>query len=470
MNKLWCLFILILTSIFCHSQTKKSLEECIRTAVVHNIDVADAFLNEEYIRLQYEQSKNYWMPTVNLSLNPNYNIGYSVDPTTYQYENVNSISGSGGANVEFKLYEGNKNLHLKNKYQYDLIAAGYTKERLKRNVIETVCNYYFEILLAKKVLNEYENQWESSKALLNKTNELISIGQLSSDKALEMEVQCLRSESTIVSQKGHINFLSNRLKMYLKLPDTNIIDVEEFSHNKKPIIEDLADTIHFNYTHFPSYMEEKYRLLSLKKSVFINKSSFRPLITFGYSIGSNFINTSRTPITESKENLPIGYLNDVNRSTVFSLYSQNVLLGYSNNSAFNQLYNNLQQRIGLTLQVPIFDKKNKSTLVKLSELDFQKQKLKLDKSEQFIKETIFGARINLRNAYEKLMQVEKRLQSERKLHKNIREKYSLGLIPYFEVRQNESELLKTEIEYRKCEYDFLLKQQILNINLHGNTF
>ena len=59
MNKLWCLFILILTSIFCHSQTKKSLEECIRTAVVHNIDVADAFLNEEYIRLQYEQSKNH---------------------------------------------------------------------------------------------------------------------------------------------------------------------------------------------------------------------------------------------------------------------------------------------------------------------------------------------------------------------------------------------------------------------------
>jgi outer membrane protein len=82
-----------------------SLQKCIDYALENNIQIKQQQLNTNFIENQVSQAKSNRLPNLNAQFGNDYSFGRSL---TYDntYENVNSMSLSGGANTNITIFNG----------------------------------------------------------------------------------------------------------------------------------------------------------------------------------------------------------------------------------------------------------------------------------------------------------------------------------------------------------------------------
>ena len=88
------------------SKPTYDLQECINLALENNLDLKSASLNRESANVNFKQSKNALLPT----LNGNYNIGKtdgrSIDPFTNSYINEQLTFSNAGLQIDAVVFNG----------------------------------------------------------------------------------------------------------------------------------------------------------------------------------------------------------------------------------------------------------------------------------------------------------------------------------------------------------------------------
>lgn len=442
-----------------------SLDECIKYALEHSLDIRKSELNIKTSHINHSQSKLFYLPSLNMSASPNYNIGYSINPATYSYENVNSITGSIGLNAEVILFQGNQNVHNIRKSKNEWLSAQEEKKNAEMEVTVNVINLYFQTLIEKEIYRAIEKKLSIAQKQLEKISEFIKLGKQSLSDRQEVDVQISREKANLLKQKNIINLSIFKLKQYIQLYDKDDFDIDQISQsierdndgrvNYKKIVQQL-----------PQINAKKFNLNALEQKLEMDKGSRYPSLAFSYGIGSNFINTAKDINIINGITSTIGYVNDKDKTEVYS-YPQSYQTYGQNTSLVSQLNTNLQQRLTLSLQVPIFDKFKKANQIKLTQIAIESQLEDIKKQESKMIEELETMKINRDNALVLFESNREIVKSYESLLDIQRSKYDQGFISNFEFQNavnnyyiSALELSKSRIEYqyRNVLYRYYLER------------
>jgi outer membrane protein len=446
-----------------HCQTY-TLQDCIRIALDRNIDIKIQKLALEQGKVQHRQTKNNLLPSLNLGSGVNYNIGYSINPLDYTFIEQNSFSGSANISSQVTLFQGFQQLKAIQKAELDYTAGSYQIRIIENQIKIQTINFYLQTFLEWESWSILKKQLNTNILILEKKKNALASGLIAKNALREQELQLTMDQANAYRQEFQYANAINRLKIFLQIPLGQFFQIDTFRPLK---ITERNENIHLfdlkSFHSLPELQLETIKLQSLEKQLEINKGALYPSITFGYALGSNFINTRSNFEYRTITNPAIGFVNDSQRTIVRSLSSQRVAISEAAVPVFSQLLDNRQHQFQLNLQWQIFGKGMKRTQIKLAEIATKQQEYRIKLTEQKLKDNYFQALSNAMAAYKRYEVNVTVSQAQKERYTMAKDRFENQLIDYFEFMIYQNQLFNSELELSKSKLEWYFNSEILKL-------
>lgn len=415
------------------AQNTWSLQKCIDYALQNNIQIKQQQLNTNYIENQVEQAKMNRLPNLNAQLGNDYSFGRSI---TYDntYQNVNSASLSGGASTNVTLWDGFTLNNEVKRQQLDLQASFQDLEKAKDDLKLNIARSYLEILFAEEVVAVSEAQIEITKQQIDRTSQLVDAGSLAKGALLEIQAQRAREDLQLVNDQNTAQLAYLTLYQLLELPIAESFKIE------KPVLPEIKANISMansldvydNAMHVrPEIIAAQLRVKSAEKQLDIAKGNLYPSLSFG----ANYYNLYNNKYSDFKGN--------------------DITFG-------KQLKNNARSGMGLTLNIPVFNRfqvRNSISNANLQIFDYQ---YRLQSAGNALRKEIEQAYTNAVAALNRYFSSEKAVVSMEEAFRYVEEKYNVGMVNSVEYNQSKNELTAAQSQFLQSKYEYIFRTKILD--------
>lgn len=333
------LIIMLFISTFASAQKVWTLQDCLDYAVANNISVKKTALDKTTASLNYQQAKNNKLPTIYGTSSIGLTNGSSVDPITSSFVNQNILSDSFGISGNITVYNGNKlNLQAEqNKMIVD--QSSLYQKQAENSIVLTVLNAYLQALYYYEGITSAKYTANSSAQELKMTKIKYKNGAISKLELAEVETQDAQNQYTVISTQNLYSQQVLKLKQALELDAETDFEIEKIElSNYLENIPDKQEVFELAKENLPDLKIYDSQNEILNKALEITKTGYKP--TLSATVGLN-----------------TGYTN-----------SQDY-------NYFNQMKNNFNKSVGLSLNIPIFSKKQNDTNVKLAQIDIEQNQL-----------------------------------------------------------------------------------------------
>ncbi|MFW5708435.1 MAG: TolC family protein [Bacteroidota bacterium] len=413
-------------------ETTWSLQDCIEYAMQNNIEVRIQKLNEQDAQYDLEQSYANYLPSLNASFQHGYSFGRSVDPFTNEFSTERIMRQNTGASSSVVLFAGFQNV---NYMRYNLLrntAMRYDTEGLQNDIILTIAAAYMQILYNEDFVETATQQTEVIRQQLQRTRALFEGGTLPMGSVLEIEARLAEEELNLITARNNLRL------SYLELIQLLDLDPEEEFAIEKP---DAATMDQFNLSDpgaifekavqvQPSIKSANMKVQMAEKLIDLERGRMTPSLTLDASMGTG--------------------------------YSEAALDFSGNEKPYNdQIRDNFNQYLGLSLRVPIFNHWNVRTRVQQSKVDLDRAQNQLELSRNNLNKAIHQAHADAIAAYQKYQATVKSLDAFSESFDYTRQRFDLGMVSSVEFNESQARLARAEREALQARYDYMFKMKIL---------
>jgi len=438
MKQFFTLSVVCLFAISSQAQEKVDkwdLRKCVDYAMKNNISVKQADVQARIAALQFQQAKDYQIPSASFNTGYGPQFGRSIDPTTNQYTTVPLMQQSYSLSGQVQVYNWGRLKNNREANNFSAQAALKDIERAANDVAINVATYYLQVLASKEQITVSEVQIAQRKAQLEITRKQVAAGSLPELNYIQIEAQLATDSSNYISNKSvfeqNVLFLKALLNIDAALPfevETPSVDkipIETFSELQPEVVYQLA------LGNQPLQIENELKIKAAEKSVLSNKATLYPSIGGNYSLGTTYNNKAIDYTTGKK-----------------SPY-------------FTQLDDNFRQSLGIGLSIPIFNNGQYRINYEQSKLNLKNTVLQKDQANQTLKQNIYTSYTNAVNALEKLNASKKNVESAQKVYDFSFKRYEVGLLSTLELITNENNLITAKLQLVASEYDYVFKMKLL---------
>ncbi len=459
-------FLLGNLTIVGQAQDTWTLERCIDYAQKNNISVKQSQLQIGTADLSARQSKASRYPGVSFSTNIGSNFGYSINPSTNQFETQAIGFNSGSINVNQTIYDGgriNKSIAQAN---INREAAQADLEQMVQNISLNVASAYLQILLAEEQLAAAKKRYEQSKQQLEQMEKLIAAGSRPVNDKMDFIAQLARNEQAVVSNQNAIDLGYLSLRQLLELDPEVPFKIERPLINPPTNndVEGLTLRAIYNqaYSRQPQIKAGELRLRSAELDAEIAKSDKLPTISAFGSISSNY-STIAQEQDLSKPPTTIFTTSDVTvNGTPVKVTNKFELYEFKKISYFTQIGDNFGQALGISIQVPIYDRGFTRIAVERARLSAMNQQLLNQRTQQQLKSDIQTALSNAKAAKKQLEAAEKTFNAAKGSYDNADKKYKVGSATPFEITTARNNMDTAERDVIVAKYDYIFKLKIVD--------
>jgi outer membrane protein len=459
------LWLVALTTNALPTPTSWGLDQCIDHALKNNIQVKIYDLTRQTTVNNYLQSKISLLPTLSSDASYSFNFGNSVNPTSYQYQQVNSQSMSLGLTGNLNLFTGLQQINNIQRTKQDLLAAGYDLGSTMNTTALTVANYFLQVVLNKELVTSSTRQVDLSQAQLDIAKSKVKAGTLAEAVLYDFEAQVSRDNATLISQQNTLNISLLTLKIALQLPDQNDFDIAVPEINMGRAMEVSSSSAQTIYDYAaqrqPSIQAAEARVKSAAYSIKYAKGALSPTFSMGFSLRSNYYNQSNRATG--------GY--DTIWSPIFTAPSAAGLAGFSPNlipkssekiPIGDQLNTNLTKSINFSMNLPLFSGWKRMTAIANSKLQYQIQSLNVESAKNTLRKDIYQAHANARSNQQSYVANTSTLASQRKAYEAAQKRYAAGLGTTLDLQQSQTNLAKAESAAIQAKYNYVFSAKVLD--------
>ena len=195
-----------------------SLEECIRYAIDHNIQIKQQVIQTMYQKNALDLSKLSLLPTLNGQATHNYSFGRALDESTYEFtQNQNIQSNSFYVGGSMNLFNGLQNYNTIQKNKYEVLASELDLQKIKDNISLNIALAYLQILLNNELVQATNNQLMITKQQIEKTKKMVDAGSLAKGNLLQIEAQAASEELQLINTTNQLDISYLNLTQLLEL-------------------------------------------------------------------------------------------------------------------------------------------------------------------------------------------------------------------------------------------------------------
>ena len=423
LSTLSCFFIFISIQ----AQQIWSLEDCIDYALKNNISLKQSELSIELNKNEYFQSKMELLPSVNISNSFNNNRGRYINPFTNEFDEEISSSLNLSYNSNFSLFNGFKNINQIKKAANESLKSIYDLESAQNDLISSIALSYLQILFNEELYQTSQTQLDLTKNQENRIQTLVEAGSMAQGELLNIQSQLALEEQQLIQAENQLNLSKLQLAQLLELDQYENLNVLKLDI-KVPIFK-IQNNINTDYAiALNTQSSIKSSELQINSAIYdlkIAKANYLPNLSIGHRISTL-------------------YLDNVDDMFTFN----------------EQLENNQQSAIYLSLNIPIFNKWSVRNSVAQSKIQIENSQLNAQQAKNQLRKNMEQAYADQLAAYKKYQATQKAVIAFKEAFTYINERYELGMVNSYEFNESKNKLITAESDELRAKYDLIFKVKL----------
>ncbi|MFA6335454.1 MAG: TolC family protein [Bacteroidales bacterium] len=403
-----------------------SLRDCIDYALENNIDVKSSKVSLQGNYEDLMQAKASRLPSLNLSSSQSY-VNQKELNSDGNYNSNGTYSGNYAISTGVTIYNGGKLNSAQNQKEILYRSGELSFKEAQNNIEIAVTQAYLNILYANESLKTTIKTIELSQAQFNRAKALYLAGSISSVDLAQIEAQLSSDKYQLAVGENNLAQSRLSLKQLLELginesfdllfPDLDSIDVLE----ELPGLNDVYTKALFV---MPQIENSLLQIESAKVGEKIASAEMLPSVTMSAAIGTG--NISGT-----------------------------------NWAFFDQLNNKLNENIGLSLSVPIFNKRSAKTSVNKAKLQTEQAVLNKTSSEKNLLSTIESLYQDAKSSQSRYKAATDKLRYSQLSYNLVNEQFNAGMKNTVELLTEKQNFISAQQEQIEAKYQAVLSIKLL---------
>ncbi|WP_339704588.1 TolC family protein [uncultured Kriegella sp.] len=403
-----------------------SLEDCISYAIENNITVKDADLNTSISEVDYNKAKSARLPNLFGSASQTFSSGTSIDPITSDYVSDQIHSTNLGINSSMTLFQGSQVNNQIKQNKLLLEQSGLLAEEAKNSIVISILETYLQALFSKEGIAIAENNLKASEKEVLRAKSRLDAGSIALSDYTEAQSQAATNKYNVIAAKNDYEQNIITLKQLLELSPLETLEIETIDENMDLINLELnKEAIYTNaLAYLPEVEASKTNILINEKELDIAKGGYLPTLALTGSLGSGY-----TSINDSD----------------FS----------------DQLDLNFNQRLGLSLTIPIFNRNQTKAAVQTASINIEKAEIQKQTVEKEVIKKVETAYQNALSSQEQLVAAEASEDAAEQSYNLAQKKYELGDLSTTDLVISQNTYTNAQQNYLQAKYLNILYHQLL---------
>ncbi|KAA5821422.1 TolC family protein [Algibacter amylolyticus] len=403
-----------------------SLQDCIDYALEHNISVKDAILNKNSAEVDYSKAKSSRLPDLFGNASQSFSSGSTIDPITSDYVTDQIHSTNVGINSSVTLFQGNQisNQIKQNKILLD--QSIFQEEVEKNNIVLNILETYLQTLYSKENIAIAENNLEASEKEVLRAKARLDAGTIALSDYSEAQSQAATNKYNVIAAKNDYQQYIIALKQLLELSPMDDIEIETFDDNLDLVNLQLdkAEVYNNALDFLPEIQSSMLNIAANEKALDIAKGGYLPTLSLIGSIGSGYTSIS-------------------------------------DNTFSDQFDVNFNQKLGLSLTIPIFNRNQTKAAVKTATINIEKAEIQKQSTEKEVYRKVETAYQNAVSAQEQVIASEASKTAAEQSYKLAQKKYELGDLSTTDLVISQNTYTNAQQNYLQAKYLNILYNQLL---------
>lgn len=407
--------------------SKWSLQQMITYATEHNLSVNQAQLNQQAAELNLKQAKAALLPSLSGSASQSINKGTSADPITYDFVSNTIHSTSVGLNSQLTLYNGSKTMNTIKQNDLLVNQNKLLLEEAQNSVAINILQAYLQALLYKEGVSIASKDVQTTGEQLKRSEALYDAGSVALKDVADMRSQFAQTQYNLVTAQNSLDNQVLVLKQILELDPEQAFELEmpdTLSYAPDPDNQDKILIYQRAVMAMPeikaSEIQRKVETLDLK----IAKAGLQPTLLLNGSLTTGYTSTQEFAFEE-------------------------------------QFNNNFNQRLGLTLNIPIFNNYRTRNSVQQAKINIRSAELNLLSEKKELYQKIESAYQKLTAAVSEMNALQVQKDASETSFNLARQQHELGLITTIDLLEGQNNYLAAQQKLSQSKYTAILYQQLL---------
>jgi outer membrane protein len=402
-----------------------TLEECLQYAESNNFSLQSAGINISTSELSYKQAKMNIGPSVSASATQNVNFG--------NYEKSVGWGGNYGINAGITLFNGLSNANKIKQSKLGVEQSQLQLESNKNTVRVSVIQAFLAIMMNEELLTYQQQVLNSSKEQMDQGKQQLDVGQILESDYKMLQAQYTSDRYNVENTKNNIQANYLTLKNLLSIdPNTEIsITLPDSATLFKSLeLPSLQELIERSTNYLPELKMSENDIASAEYNVKIQKAGYYPTLTANAGISTGYNGSN--------------------------LIAPNTGWG-------TQLWHGLGENIGLSLNIPIYQRGTVRNNVKMAEYRVEQYELEQKETEYKVNQELQQSYLDVMSAQNDFIAAEAKTDAYLANYKTYNLRFKYGSVTAVDLIQQQTNYLNQLNQYMRSKYSYVLRRKILDV-------
>ncbi|TCK79519.1 TolC family protein, partial [Albibacterium bauzanense] len=414
------------------AQQVLTVQEALNQALNNNLQVKQALLQAALSEEDVKQAKMNFFPTLNAGIDGNLRWGKSFDQLTGSLINQSTNSLNGSLNASAAVFQGFSRINQVSANKYLLLADQSNIEKIKSDLVLSVVTTYLEALTNQDLLAAGKQQLALSQSQLEVEQINYDVGNKTLADLSQAKSLVAADELNVTSAENAYDLSILNLKQLMEMDPSNPIVLETPAlqdpsvnitvYSAAELFEQIKET-------YPEIKQAAYNSQAAKTNIAIAKAGYYPELSLRGSAGTGYSSAQQT-------------------------------------SDFNQqLSDNLNQYIGFSLSIPIFNNFRTKIAVSKARISYENALLSERQSENNLSKIINQAVLDLRAAEKNYNSTQQAFQATKEAFDVLKQRYDVGLANSIELSTSQTNMNKAEFDFIQARYNLIFRTKVIDYYL-----
>ncbi|TWR28396.1 TolC family protein [Mucilaginibacter achroorhodeus] len=464
-----CLIALCGFNYTAKAQEVITLQRAIDLALERNLNIKQAQFSEALSEENLKQSKYNLLPNLTAGPQASFNFGRNIDPSTNQFINQRIFALSGNVTSQVTLFQGGqlRNQIIENKLLLNVDRSNTTK--VKNDLILNVVTQYLLILTNQDLVTAAQQQIDVAKITVDRAQKNFDVGNQTLADLAQAKAQQSTADLNYTTAENQLELSILTLKQYMEMPPATPIsfekpDISKFrqlatSFNAEEV---LKTALAVN----PDVGLAEARQKVTAQDIKVARGNYYPSIVLFGQVGSNY-SDARKLVSGVVPNGRADTVGFVGGNTANPVTIQGLNPVYSNYRFFKQFGDNFNQSVGLSLQIPIFNRFTARTSVRKAKITNENAIVGVQLARNNLSKIIYQAVWDVQAANKKYQSTMQTYTANKEAFNVIQQRYNVGLVNSLDYNTSLTNLNKSQFDMINAQYELVFRNKVIDYYL-GN--
>jgi outer membrane protein len=457
--------LLLLLATCATAQTQWTLAQCVARAEEKNLTVLNAALDADLAGKNQDRTKWDLLPDLNAAGTHGYNYGRVIDRFTNTFATDRVRTNNFFLSSQVVLFQGLAKQNTIKQAGIDVDAAGKGLEAARNDVRMIVVQTFLEVLGLRERIDAAEAQAKNTREQITLTNSLVEAGRLARAELLTLDAQLAQEEYTVTDLRNQHDQRMLALGRAMQLDASemqqfNIVAPELTAARVEAPTAGTDDVLAAVLKVNPAYAQAELWEESAERSIAIAKAGSIPSLSFNGSIGTGFSGRNFRQVGEPILDNPLIIGSTEGGELV---YTPNFRYNTALVPFGEQLDQNLNESIGFTLSVPLFNNMRNKFAIGQARVQHEQTRNRMVALRNDLQQNVLDALVQQRSAHRQYIAADRSVEASELALEYAQERFAQGVITSIELNTAKTSVTRATADRINAKYQYLMASKYLDI-------